>query len=570
METTKKKTPSDTTDFEREQLRFFLSREDVADKLAELNPSLAWLPELARMKVIQSAVQLTPWIEKNFDDLEAVREVSGNLEFFDERAAELLEFRLNRRLDTLSPLLSKSWQLIIRHIRDNPRGMLRSEWYDIQPRIKAGEHSAELLERLARVLRPKPKISKHFSWYDDSGVQPTPQRPSDLMSIAYELQDDVTETEVLATWPKDASAEVERKLLATLVEALDAALLDALEMEVESNFGYSISDSDVPSVAAHRQNEYHSGFLPIVRIIAEAWSRLAQKNASLAVPFVKRWSSSPLKMNKRLALFAAADKAVPPDDAAEVLLELPQGLLFLTASSVEVFRLIRERWEDFSVAKRAGIEERLMAGPPTDWFRSDADVHVQRSLFDILGEMERAGLQLSEQSKSVLAEIKKINPEWQLRPSEQAGFHIWHEGGGFIIGNSQKLQNVPVGSLVDEAKKLADTADFMAGDDWQALCQSDPQHALDGLAAKAQNGEWPDWAWDPFLWAAQKLDSPDSIDLAGKLLLTFPDKDFPKIADTASWWLNEKAKALDDTLLWPIWDKIEAATAKEATEQHDA
>ncbi len=43
MESTKKKTPRDATDFEREQLRFFLSQEDVAEKLAELNP----LPRVA-------------------------------------------------------------------------------------------------------------------------------------------------------------------------------------------------------------------------------------------------------------------------------------------------------------------------------------------------------------------------------------------------------------------------------------------------------------------------------------------------------------------------------------------
>ncbi len=50
----------------------------------------------------------------------------------------------------------------------------------------------------------------------------------------------------------------------------------------------------------------------------------------------------------------------------------------------------------------------------------------------------------------------------------------------------------------------------------------------------------------------------------------FPDKDFPKVADTASWWLNEKAKALDEDLLWPLWDKIEAATALESMEAQDA
>jgi hypothetical protein len=321
-----------------------------------------------------------------------------------------------------------------------------------------------------------------------------------------------------------------------------------------------------PSVAAHQQNEYRRGFLPIVRVIAEIWTRLAQKNASLALPFLQRWSSSQLKLNQRLALFAAADKAVSPNDAADTLLVLPQGLLFLTNTSVEVFRLVRERWEEFSAAKRASIEERLAAGPPAEWFRSNSDVHVERSRFDILGEMERAGLTLGNQTKSVLTEIKKKYPEWELRPSEQAGFHIWQGGWGPIAGDSQIFQNVPVDSLVDEAKKFAETADFMAGDDWQALCQSDPQLVLQGLEARAKKGDWPEWAWDPFLWATQKLDSPDSIALTGKLLLTFPAEDFPKIANVASWWLNEKAKALDDNVLWPLWDKIEAATAEEPTE----
>jgi hypothetical protein len=570
MEPTKKKTPRDTSEFEREQLRFFLSREDVADKLAELNPSLAWLPELVRMKVVQSAVQLTPWIEKNFDDPEAVREVSRNLEYFDERTAELLESRLNRRRDTLPPLLAKSWQLIIRHIRDHPRGVLRSEWYDIQPRIKAGEQSPEVLERLARLLRPKPKVGERVSGYDEGGTERVPERPSDLMSVDYEPDSDVTEEEVLAAWPSGSPAEVEQKLLTALTEALDAALADAIEMEVESNIGYGISDFDVPSVAAHPQNEYRTGFLPIVRIIAETWTRLAHKDATLALPFVKGRSSSPLKMNKRLALFAAADKVVPPDNAADVLLALPQGLLFLTSTSVEVFRLMRERWLEFPATKRASVEDRLAAGPPSDWFRSDADIYVERSRFDVLGEMERAGLELGGTAKSLLATIKKKHPEWALRPAEQAGFHMWTGSGNRIVGDSQKLQNVPVESLLDEARKAADNADFMDGDDWQALCQSDPQHALGGLEVKALKGEWPDWAWNPFLWAAQQLDSPDSIALTGKLLLMFPDKDFPKVANAASWWLNEKAKALDEHLLWPLWDKIEAATALDSTESQDA
>jgi hypothetical protein len=124
--------------------------------------------------------------------------------------------------------------------------------------------------------------------------------------------------------------------------------------------------------------------------------------------------------------------------------------------------------------------------------------------------------------------------------------------------------------LIDEAKKVADKADFMEGDHWQALCQSDPQRALRGLKAKAREGQWPAWAWNPFLWAAQKLDDPESVNLAGDLLLNFPEEDFAKVADTASWWLNEKAKELDESRLWPLWDRIEAATALQTTEKQNA
>jgi hypothetical protein len=42
----RKKTPSEASEFEREQLRFLLSGDDVAATLASVNPSLAWLPVL--------------------------------------------------------------------------------------------------------------------------------------------------------------------------------------------------------------------------------------------------------------------------------------------------------------------------------------------------------------------------------------------------------------------------------------------------------------------------------------------------------------------------------------------
>src|SRR4051812_43479666 len=90
----KRRTPEDATDFERDQLRFLLSEGDLATMLAALNPSLAWLPFLSQMKLIKGETQLAAWVERNFADVQAVRDVVANIRFFGPDTANILEYRL--------------------------------------------------------------------------------------------------------------------------------------------------------------------------------------------------------------------------------------------------------------------------------------------------------------------------------------------------------------------------------------------------------------------------------------------------------------------------------------------
>src|SRR5688500_5485827 len=105
LQAPKKRTPNDVTEFEREQLRFFLTRDDLTSTLAEINPSLAWLPLMGEMRLIRPETQLAPWIERNFDSADAVRDVAANIHFFGPDTADVLEFRLNNQLNRLTPLL---------------------------------------------------------------------------------------------------------------------------------------------------------------------------------------------------------------------------------------------------------------------------------------------------------------------------------------------------------------------------------------------------------------------------------------------------------------------------------
>ena len=51
--------------------------------------------------------------------------------------------------------------------------------------------------------------------------------------------------------------------------------------------------------------------------------------------------------------------------------------------------------------------------------------------------------------------------------------------------------------------------------------------------------------------------------------MLFPKDQFSGISSSASWWLNEKAKTLDEKLLWPLWDRIEE-TVPHDVEEPDA
>ncbi len=254
-----KKTPADATSFEREQLKFFLSSGDFAATLSEVNPSLAWLPVLWDMKLIREDTQVTAWVERNFADVQAIRDVVANIQFFGAEAASILEYRLNTQAHNLPSLLAKCWRLIIRQMRNSKQGLARSEWFEIMPQIKRGDHSPALLERIADIMRPKLKIRERFAWRGET-TDKEPERPSDLMSIEYKVDDNMSSKDILDAWPATTAPEADEALIAQLTVALDAALRDATDVGSEGTEGRSTSDIDVPSVATHGQNEYRSGF----------------------------------------------------------------------------------------------------------------------------------------------------------------------------------------------------------------------------------------------------------------------------------------------------------------------
>jgi hypothetical protein len=568
VETTEKTTPIDVSEFEREQLRFFLGNSDMTSLLGEMNPSLAWLPILAEMNLLHNDAALPLWVERNFNSLDAVREVVVNIHFFKIESARILGYRLNDQRDKIEPLLAKCWQLIIRHIRNVQSGLVQNEWFEVLPRVKRGDLATDVLERVSNVLCPKLFVEKRYGWYDEPGHKI--EKPTDIFSIKYRVDEGISEGDFFGVWPKTASAETEEQLVRMLTNSLSRALADAIDVGVESNVTLSISDVDVPSVAAHEQNLYRKGFLAIVRVIAELWSRLIQKNARTARDILREWERSDFRLVHRLALYAAADPKVSPQQAADILIQLPQGELFLTNSQVEVHRLIRSRWVEFPPKRRGMIEKRIIEGPPAGWFKEGADLSrlMDRYRFQLLLDLERSKVPLGKEPSELFRQIRERHPQWRDVEPEKVGFAMWQGPVTSVVGSKERLSSVPSNQLIQAAKKAADEADYMEGDSWQGLCQEEPITAFRGIENAPTSERWHEWAWRPLLWAAaNKVTDPGELNRIARLLAKWPKAaPFAETASGAAFWMDQVSDKLKAPNLWAVWDLIEQHSPRRTEE----
>jgi hypothetical protein len=564
------KAPRDTSDFEREQLRFLIAHGDVASTLAVNNPSLAWLPVLADLKLVgHDQPWLVSWLERNLENPDAVKDAVANIALLGTKVADFLAFRLQHRQTPLAPMFATAWNLIVRHLKSSGRDGIGNGWFDVEPRLSRGERTPEVLAQLTDLLRPSVRVSKRFSIEDTRGAPVTDLR--DMMAVDFETDENIDAGEIARLWPATVPVELDLRLLTRLADALDQTLEDAVELGLEVPGAHSATDSDVPSVADHPQNQYRHGFLPIVRVIAEVWSHLAVKDLVEARKFVTRWSESPHKLNRRLALFAAADPAIPAVAAGDVLLRVPAQEYFFSNSTVEVARLIKARWPEFSEETRIAVEQRLVAGPPPGVFREGVDVArvLDRVRYDAIGNIRRDGYSLTPTTLAAYADIAQRYPEWQLRPAEQAGFHHW--SGEVTSAGPADLHDLEAASdaeLVATALRMDAHTHFGEGNNWTTLCNTDPDRAQRGLAAEARAGRWNAATWRPLLWSkALPRDSAFYEELA-TMLLQWPSASFGDIVAAAAGLLGTpQGLALRDNF-WMLWDKV-LANLPDEEDDHD-
>jgi hypothetical protein len=354
-------------------------------------------------------------------------------------------------------------------------------------------------------------------------------------------------------------------------EAQDVGLFD----------GWDRTTYDVPSVAEHSQNAYHSGFYPLTRALADLWHRIVSRDANLARAFVQSWSASRFLLMRRLALFAFEHSAFSPQEAATAILDLDEETFWESAAQVEIMRVLVNRWIQFTEANRSAIEARLRQGIPREHYGADSFENADEwnsvrdsSIYRRLNRIEQSVGVLTEQSRALLAEISARHPEWQPAGGDRDDFHSWHESRLGPSGQPELLAGISDEQLVREAMRLQRERQFEQGDVWRVFCSADPDRALRGLTIEADNGRWNPEAWRYLLWAAnEKGDAAFQFALADEIL-KMPDEPLRELLSSAPSWLQKQRETLSavtqpgGTRFLPLWDKFAELTYG-AAEQDD-
>jgi len=538
--------PSSVGELPLEECANLLRHGDACQLLGELSPEADWLPVLVERRVFDRDKALPgEWIAKRIDDPAMIRACAA-LNWLDDQARWQINRALESELVKLPAHRSKAWQLILTAKSPTTIDFINDNWFIVAPKIKRGEVGFEARRLISQILRPQIKTEKTYRWPDDPRDAAAPEALHDLLRLEFDPTDYPSPAEILAAWPQNTEQEI------SLFRSLDRTLLDALEEAQDIGLidGWDRSTYDVPSVAAHPQNAYRSGFYPITRTLADLWHRIAERDPDQACILTQPWTNSPFELVQRLSLFVREHKAFAPQDAAGFVANL-EDRFFWGHARVEIMRLLVGRWAQFDSVDREIIETRIRQGEPRDLYPVDAFENegewlsiLDSSIYRRLKRLQSSGVTLTAESQQVLEQISARHPLWEPSEGDRDDFHSWHESRSGPEGEPELLAGIADEQLVKEAMRLQREQHFEQGDIWRIFCAADPVRALRGISLEADKGQWEYDAWRCLLWAAtDKGETSFQIGLAD-LLLKMPDPPLGKLLSAATSWLQRRRELL--------------------------
>ena len=477
----------------------------------------------------------------------------------DPRTFQAVLRRIPQLTTPLSPVLAKAWRLLARAAQERAHEDAGAGWLVLH-RIKNADIDHSVREGVSEIVRPRLGLEIPFA--SPSTAKPDPTDPlKELLQVTFEPRNHPTVQEILSNWPASRDEllfnHAERALASALDEAADAGYLAGLD---RASYG-------VKWVGSSGFGLLDAGFTPIVRLVTELWTQIADQDPERAAVLASRWSGSARLLLIRLYLHVLSDSKVYPGPAvpAAAVAGLDDHNFWVNDSTREIAHLFLARWSDFPEADRDALEERIRAGPPRHLLRQDERRH-RPSLANGLGPAHLSASR-APQEGGIAPHRRLLTAacrDWRalsrrcsvaaVRSDSLAGISL-HWAAWYPA----VLTELPDDQIVATALRIRQSDWLRHGDVWRQFCKANPQQALQAILAANGDDRWRPEVISPLLEVARETDDAELQAGIGDLLADLSPDRVIDVAAAAAWWVWERAKrspSSDGDGILRAWDHL--------------
>ena len=401
--------------------------------------------------------------------------------------------RLDRRLRHSPPASRfwlKAWRILLsaRPGAQNRNGGFDENAYALKQKLESGLILDRELAQALLLLTPVVTAREPYrSQSEEDAVKNTGEpRLSDLVSLDLSVDGMESATEVIVAL--DALDDHALRILELCSEALRSTQMQSLDLGMILE-GYDVSDSSVPSVEDHGQNEYRNGVQFLVRATVNAFPKAVAANRDRARAQAEQWMTCPGRIGARMMLHVSRNAAAfSADEAFRVLLGLSDTDFWRIRR--EIALTLRDRAAEAQLSLREEVETRIRTSSSVyfaryplqegevDWrlHASDSAVWLRLKMLEIADVLSEAG---RNSMKEIVARRAYLDREVEDRDY----FGSYSYGVRSIVGDTAPIVEAEPDDRLTIALELSQSPDLDRRLGWSAYCNSDPKGAFETLVA---------------------------------------------------------------------------------------
>ena len=446
-----------------------------------------------------------------------------------------IEQRIRQNGDDFPSEARSIWNLLIERFRTARDDEIDGFLYDVNQRIKDEGWTSSALREIERRIAPDLKVA--------SRPGSSSSRPPEMDWSKLQVSD-IAELEVGFPHILDITSEIPDEILPAVYGIgrrqleLAIGMLGDIGPSAQETMKFYLRNN-VGAMRGDTPNVYLQWFRGLLDRMIEMYPELIRADTAL-------WPREDPYFFDKLRLYVwSFESLFTGEEVIDGLLSFSDETFWDSSDGPELLHLVRDRWGQLSLDKRGLMEKRIIQGPPK-WSNEPEEEYKKRSSLAsaiFLGWLIAQSCDLSQDTLSILPELRATNPLWQPDLDQKADEPSGAAEGGWINPDEDpsSLINAPVSKIISLARantnrSFEDLTDYLPFD---GLVKQRPIRAVSALTYVSRRGEYPLDFWRTALQKWPDEASPRLIRLFGARLARLPSEIVFKLRFELFRWLQE-------------------------------